>query len=98
MECTASPITVMRGLLGHCGTPDGVEQVIFQKAASFSFISVKRGLKRGDHSADSDFAISAASFPMILKSLFGGLILMVLVMTWVPQRMLQSLTFQVEHP
>ena len=66
-------MTVTRELLGHSGTPVGVEQVIFQNAASDSAISSKSGLNRGDQWAVSDLAMSAASFPMMLKSLFGGL-------------------------
>ena len=52
-----------------------MEQVIFQNAASFSFISSKSGFKRGAQFAVKDLARFAASLPMIEKSLLGGLIL-----------------------
>ena len=52
--------------------------MIFQNAASFSFISSNSGFRRGVQFAVSDLARSAASLPMIEKSLLGGLILRLL--------------------
>ena len=43
----------------------GVEQVIFQKAASELAICSKRGFTRGCQFAVRDFAISAAGAPMM---------------------------------
>ena len=52
--------------------------MIFQNAAFPSSISVNSGFSLVDQFAVSDFAISAAGLPIMLKSSLGGLMLVML--------------------